>query len=218
MPNLNWPKIVTVFGKGFEERHINIYFADTKLFSFLTAEGFSGTLSRPSDQQVDFLSPVETNVGGNKSNNFIDRRYSLETNIDDLGRVEHTLRIGYINGGGEVYKNRVRIYLPAGTKLTRASWGEAELLKEAASFTEYGRGGYSVYFEVAPKEQKSLILEYFTPIKLNIKTPGTKYVLEVSKQAGTDQDPFTWTLKGVKKQTVNTDLLKDRRFEVELSQ
>ena len=214
LPDLNWPQIITVFGKSFEEKHINVYFADSKLFSYLSAEGFIGGMSRPQDQPTDFLFPVETNVGGNKANNFIDRRYNLETNIDDLGRVGHSLRIGYINGGQQPYKNRMRIYLPAGTKLTRASWGESELLKEAASFTEYDRGGYSIYFEVAPKEQKSLILEYLTLIKLNIKTPGAKYILEVSKQAGTDRDPFTWTLKGVKKQTVNTDLLKDRRFEV----
>ncbi len=216
LPNLNWPQIVNNFAKSFEEKHINIYLSDSKLFSFLSASGFSGSLPAP-NQTTDFLEAVETNIGGNKVNGLLDRRYNLETNIDDLGRITHQLKISYINGGKESYKNRMRIYFPAGTKLTRASWSELDLLKDAVSFTEYGRGGESFVFELSPKEQRTLILEYSIPLKLNLKVAGAKYTLDVLKQPGTDQDPFIWTLKGVKQKTVNTDLLKDRKFEVEFS-
>lgn len=218
LPDLNWPEITLWFGKNFEQKHLLLYFADTKLFSYLVSSGFSASFPRPAEKTEkvgDLLSLVETNIGEGV-NFYIDKRYSLETNINKEGKISHFLKLTYTNSSNQAllgkYKVRMRVYFPAGTKLERLSWGEEDLLKETSSFTDYGRGGYSFIFEVLSKEQKTLILEYQVPIKLNIAS--STYYLDVLKQPGTSSDSFIWHLKGVKDQIVNTDLSKDKRFEV----
>ena len=124
----------------------------------------------------------------------------------------------------------MRVYLPTGTKLTRALWGEKEITTDVSGFVDYGRTGYSVLLELLPKEQKTLVLDYQTPIKLDFKNSKATYRLDVVKQAGTLKDPLQWTITypisyqlvsdqakviGPQEQTISTDLSVDRSFEVE---
>lgn len=224
IPDLNWPKIVSWFGGGVESKHILVYFENKKIFSFLIAEGFSASMPRPSNEQFDLLSVFETSIGEDRSNDYSDRRFNLTTRIDNLGSIIHNLKISYTNANpaGSSYKNRMRIYLPAGSKLIKASLGESDLMKTSTSTIEYGRLVYTFIFEMLPKEQKSLILEYEVPIKLNLSSESTNYRLDIIKQPGTSSEPFEWritypeNLLKTKSQTnIVTDLGKDRSFAVE---
>lgn len=241
VPQQNWPGITGSIGKSFEEKHFLAYLSDPKLFSYVDALNFSGALPRPSDiklgEMTDFLSLVEANLGANKSNYYIDRKLKLETGIGKEGELTHRLRAAYTNRSpSEVwpagkYKNRMRVYLPFGSKLERALWGEKDITKEVTSFTDYGRSGYSFLIELDVKEQKTLVLDWELANKFNFTDNKATYRLDVIKQAGTLKDPLEWNLtfpinyklelnkekSGPQEYNIITDLSKDRRFEVKFS-
>lgn len=237
LPQNNWPGIIGSLGKSLDEKHSSIYLNDPKLFSFIVSQNWTHALPRQTEQNAakDFLSMVEANLGANKVNYYLDRSYSLETVVGKFGEVRHRLRINYTNRSpsdtfpGGRYKNRMRIYLPFGSQLSRVLWGEADITKSISSFVDFGRSGYSLLLELAPKEQKTLVLDYTVPVKLDFKDNKATYNLDVIKQAGTGKDPFQWTMSypinykiasdqtgkiGPQEQRISTDLSIDRSFEV----
>jgi len=242
LPNQNWPGIVTSLGRSLEKKHLSIYLDNQTLFSYIIAQNWGGVLPRPvvanEGVMADLLIPVEANLGANKANYYLDRKYNLETVIGKDGEVGHRLRVAYINRSpsdafpGGKYKNRMRVYLPSGTKLNRALWGEKDISKEVTSFTDYGRSGFSFLTELLPKEQKTLILDYQLPTKLSFKNNQAVYRLDIVKQAGTLKDPFVWSVTypiniklsssktqkiGPQEQTIKTDLSENRTFELEFT-
>jgi len=93
--------------------------------------------------------------------------------------------------------------------------------------------------ELYPKEQKTLVLDYTAPVKLDFKEGKADYQLDIIKQPGTLKDPFKWVISyplsfqvvsdqtnpdliGTKtidpqQQTIQTDLSTDRSFEVQFT-
>ena len=242
LPKQNWPGIVTAVGVALEEKHISIYLNDSQLFAYLLAQNWAGVLPRTAVSKdgplKDLLAPVEANLGGNKVNYYLDRQYSLQTSIGKEGEIRHHLKITYLNASpsnawpGGLYKNRMRVYLPFGSKMIRVLWGEVDITRSMTSFVDFGRSGYSMLLELAPKEQKALILDYEPPVNLEFKDNLASYRLDVIKQAGTLRDPFEWKLTfpinyklvsqdaqkfAPQEQIIQTDLSKDRSFEVVFS-
>lgn len=240
VPHQNYSGIVSALGRSLDQKHISMYLNDPKLFSYLQSQNWTSAMPRQpvlkTDFFEDFIAPVEANLGANKSNYYLDRNYNLETVIGKDGEVSHRLRIAYTNRSPSdafpagIYKNRFRIYLPFGTKLSRALWGEKEITPEVKSFVDYGRSGYSMFLELSPKEQKTLVLDFGVPGKLDFKAGRAKYKLNVVKQAGTLKDPFIWKISypisyslasgetkklGPQEQTIQTDLSVDRSFMLE---
>lgn len=241
-PQNNWPGIISGIGKSLDEKHISIYLNDPKLFSYIMSQNWASLLPRQSDQNNDFLSIIEANLGANKANYYLDKSYNLETVVGKDGEIKHRARINFINKSpseafpGGSYKNRMRVYLPFGSKITRVLWGEADITKSVSGFVDYGRSGYSLLLELAPKEQKNLVIDWNVPLKLEFKDGKADYRLDVIKQAGTLKDPFIWTITypisyqltssktgvpnghkqiGPQEQSIETDLSRDRSFEVE---
>ncbi len=228
----NWSGIVSSMDKSLQTKQMSIYLDDPKLFSYLASEKWTSVMprqtSQASDLTQDFLAVVEANVGANKANYFLDRSYSLETTFGKSGEVNQRLRISFINRSTSntfpqgVYKDRLRVYLPFGTKLVRALWSEKDITNDAKGFVDYGRSGYSMLLILNPKEQKTLVLDYQLSDKLNFKDGVGKYRLDIIKQAGTIKDPLSWSISyplGYQKlkgeNDIKTDLSSDRSFEVE---
>jgi hypothetical protein len=239
VPKQNWPGIVRSLGRSFQEKQLLVYLADPKLFSYLASENFAGAIPRQGifkeGQIDDFLSMTEANLGANKANFYLDRSIKLETGVGKEGEVNHKLRIAYTNRSPSgvwpagIYKNRMRIYLPFGTKLIKAMWGEKDVTSSVNTFVDYGRTGYSVLLELNPKEQKTLILDYQLANKITFKIGKALYSLDIIKQPGTLHDPLEWNLTypinfriqsnstkktGSQEHVASTDLSTDRRFEV----
>lgn len=238
LPQKNWPAILTALGKSLEEKHISLYLNDPKPFSYLVSQNWTHVLPRQSNENAnkDFLSIIEANLGANKVNYYLDRSYDLHTVVEKDGNLRHRLRVSFLNRSpsdafpGGKYKNRMRLYLPFGTKLIRAIWGETDITKNITGFVDYGRSGYSMLLELDPKEQKILVLDYEVPIKIEFQDGKATYRLDVVKQAGTGKDPFVWTVTypisyqlipnqtgetSPQEQSISTDLSVDRSFEVE---
>ncbi|MBI2596691.1 DUF4012 domain-containing protein [Candidatus Daviesbacteria bacterium] len=240
LPNQNWPEIMTSLSRSLERKHMSIYLDDPILFSYIVSENWAGLMPRPSlgdeEFKADFLALVEANLGVNKANYYLDRSYNLETNVDKEGEILHKLKITYTNRSPSdvfpagKYKNRMRIYLPTGSKLTKVLWGEDDMTKKVTSFMDYGRTGYSFLIELLPKEQKELVIDYSTPVRVEFKQGKAQYKLEVIKQAGTLKDPFEWRVIypidmklasgqareiGPQQYSVKTDLSEDRIFQLQ---
>ncbi len=244
LSNQNWPAIIKALSDNLEQKHLLLYLSDPILFSYVTSENWGGVMPRgvedPLGETRDFLSIVESNMGANKANFYLVRKQNLATSIGKEGQIFHTLKIDYQNNSvsevfpGGKYKNRFRIYLPLGAKLTRASLGEADLLPGFTAFSDYGRTGYTSLFEINPKEKKTLILDYTLQKPLSLVDSKVAYRLDVIKQAGTDKDQFDWTLTypinysisqdmsdaltSGQEVKISTELQKDRSFSVHFTQ
>ena len=235
LPQNNWPGIISALGRSLDEKHVGVYLNDPKMFSYIASQNWTHALPRQSSSSGDFLSLVEANLGANKVNYYLDRSYNLETVVGKEGEIKHRMRISYINRSPSdtfpagTYKNRMRIYLPIGAKMTRALWGEADITKKMTGFSDYGRAGYSLLMELAPREQKTLVLDYTVPVKVEFKEDIATYRLDIIKQMGLLTDPFVWTISypisyqlvsdavkkiGPQQYSISTDLSRDRSFEV----
>lgn len=235
----NWPWIVSSLAAALEEKHALVYLDDPKLFSYAVSQNWAGAMPRPSGKKegvfADFLSLNEANLGANKANYYLTRNYRLETIIGKDGEIRHRLKINYLNASpGEAwpagkYKNRVRLYLPFGSKLIRVLWGETDVTHLASNFADYGRSGYSFPLTLLPQEQKNLVLDYEIAGKLEFKDNKSSYRIDIIKQPGTLKEPLEWKLVypinyklegagegaiGPQEQIISSDMSQDRSFEV----
>jgi nucleoside-diphosphate-sugar epimerase len=244
LSNQNWPAIIKALSDNLEQKHLLIYLSDPVLFSYVTSENWGGVMPRgvedPLGETRDFLAVVESNMGANKSNFYLNRTQRLATSIGKEGQIFHTLKIDYQNNSvsevfpGGKYKNRFRVYLPLGAKLTKATLGEVDLLPGFSAFSDYGRTGYTSLFEINPKEKKSLILDYSLPKPLSFVEGKVKYRLDIIKQSGTEKDPFEWiltypinyevsqensdALADTQELKISTELIRDLSFTAQFTQ
>lgn len=243
LSNQNWPAIIAAVSESLEQKHLMIYLSDQQILSYLTTENWAGILPRgvvtPQGEALDFLAAVESNMGANNANYYLERKYQLDTQIDKDGGVTHKLTIHYKNNSPSdafpagVYKNRFKIYVPLGSRLTKVIFGEADITGKFSTFSDYGRTGYSTLLLLYPKEQKNLVLTYNLPKPLQFNEEKVYYRLDVIKQAGTNSDSFDWNLTFPKNYSaesfqpsknapqeinISTDLQRDRSFAVNFAQ
>lgn len=226
----NWTDTGRALYLAAREKHLMVYMSDPLFFSFLTTQGWVGVVPEEGREKVGeregFLAFSEANIGNGYPNQTLKRSFNLESNIDKAGWVSHKLTVAYSNAG--IYKARLKVYLPAGTKLVKAIWGNNEITKEVKSFSDYGRTGYSMVLELKPKEEKELKLEYQDAKSLSWEANTAKYKLQVIKQPGTSADKFdfklvfppSWQANSTQESTGQlsflTDFSQDRSFEIVL--
>lgn len=242
LSNQNWPAIIQAVGDSLEQKHMMVYLADPSLFSFLVSENWAGVLPRGSEvvegQTNDLLAISESNMGANKSNYYLDRKIDLKVAIGKESELFHTLTINYKNNSPSTvfpagaYKNRIKIYLPLGAKLTKVTFGDEDITKNVGVFSDYGRTGFSTFVTINPKEEKRLVYEYQLSGPLSFKDRVANYRLDVIKQPGTNWDQFNFnftypihmSLVKVPSQaavsdqdvTISTDMVVDRAFDISL--
>jgi nucleoside-diphosphate-sugar epimerase len=235
----NWPAIIQAISKSLKEKHMLVYLEDPSLFSYLASSNWSGVFPRAGEaregETSDFLAVIESNMGANKANYFLQRKYTLNVSFTKEGKVMHNLKINYKNTSPSeifpagIYKNRIKVYTPLGSKLTKATFGETDVTSQFVGFSDYGRSAFSALIQIAPKETKSLVLEYELKDPLSFKENNSIYKIEVFKQPGTISDPLDFILTypinykieekpgegstGVQEVKIVTDMLTDRVFQ-----
>ncbi|OGE31041.1 hypothetical protein A2631_05160 [Candidatus Daviesbacteria bacterium RIFCSPHIGHO2_01_FULL_44_29] len=234
----NWPEIIKTLSVSLDERHLLIYLSDPQLLSYAASVDWVGLVPRPAPERVgeraDFLYVTEANMGQNKANAYVSRSLFLTTTIGKEGEIKHFLKLHYKNSSqteSEVegsYKNRLRLFLPAGSRLIQSRYKDTNISTKVSSASDYGRSVYSTLLELAPKEEGDLIFEYTLPQPLDFKDQQAAYQLDILKQPGTLSDGLDWTLQfptglsvegvdsSTKKDelTISTDLQQNRSFRV----
>lgn len=118
-------KVLSLVGKGLEEKDIMVYFSQNELEATMEDLGFTGSLKQTSG---DSLMVVDTNLGGGKTDGVIDEAVNVEVNIAEDGTVLNTVTVTRTHRGmkNELFRGAnnvdyMRLYVPEGSVLMNAS-------------------------------------------------------------------------------------------------
>jgi hypothetical protein len=143
-----YSEIMQAMNNSFQEKHILIYFLDERLQQLALHYNLGGELYKA---PKDYLSVVHSNIGGFKTDGVMEDTMSLNTRIDENGKIINTIEIQRAHKGGATeYEwwnqdsiNYMRVYLPQGSQIIRAEGytkrEKVELAEDTASFEQDSR-------------------------------------------------------------------------------
>lgn len=127
-------KILGVMEESLREKHILLYSQNENIQKMIQAAGWSGEIIQSSG---DYLSVINTNISGYKTDGVIDETIEHEARIGNDGSVVDTVTITRRHNGGNTpydFWNRVnadymRVYVPKGSQLLSAQGQTRETVK-----------------------------------------------------------------------------------------
>ena len=179
------------FSSWKKSRAIQIYFKDPSFQNFFDTFEFSGK-PQPLSQDFygDYLGLVNSNIGGGKSDIFIDQKVALNSFINEDGLVNNNLKIerthlgqnekySFFNSANQTY---LKIFTPKSSRLEAAEGGLAKTLTPLANYSgdEYLTDSLLSQTESTKKEYLSFSqIESFIEYNRNVfatwlKTPAGK--------------------------------------------
>lgn len=230
----NWVVLAKNSEVSLSQKDLLVYLSDPNAFSYLSSNGLAGNIITPIKEKIgernESLMLSETNMTQGQDSTAIKRSINIESKLDISGTISHKLTIGYeatetLTGP---YKNRLKVYLPGGTKMIKTTWGNNDI-KDVSSFSDYGMSGYSMLLTLGMGEQKQLIMEYQDLIPAKFDNNQLKYSLNIIKQVGQEAIPVDFKLtfpEGIKVESnlqngmgevsAKDQLTQDKNFEVVL--
>lgn len=199
-PSKYWGKLFSeVMIKNLNEKHIVMFLKDSDSQKSLEKIDFAGRIN---DYSGDYLSIVDTNFAGAKSNMFVTQKVKVETNIKGDGTVEKTVTIDYQNkyphsdcnlerGGlcmNATLRDWLRIYVPKGAKLTSFQGSE----KATKTYDDLGKTVFEGFLNINPEGSSKVVVKY----ELAQKIKENEYKILIQKQAGTYNNAYEVLLNG----------------------
>lgn len=178
----NWIELVDLSFNLLNERNVMIYSVDNQEQQLLKDLGYAGEIKSFAG---DYLHVNDSNLGGYKTNLYLQEEVEQELTRLDSGIWQKTVKIKYYNPQpldnwlSYYYKDFVRLYVPLGSKLVSIN-GEME---NWGSWEELGKTVFGAYFVAAPQEEHFLTFIYDLPSGAVGKD---FYQLLVQKQSGTN--------------------------------
>ncbi len=229
LTSLNQPDkltgIVDVLQTSLEQKDIVLFHNDQSAQALITQLGWAGDLAATTG---DYLAVVDTNIAGGKTNAMIDQTIDHQASIADDGTITDTVTIRLEHKGdpadllsGVVYKDYLRLYVPADSQLQSAtgfnppdpklflapspdSVIDEDLQRISGQILvddrfgvsvnqEFGKQVFGGWAQVAPGDSTTITVQYILPFRLPLSVwkPTNTYTLFVQKQAGS----FTPLLK-----------------------
>ncbi len=119
-------KAMSVIGESLNEKHILIYSKNYELEKIISANGWSGEIL---GTQKDYLSVINTNINGFKTDGVVEENIVHKAEIQDDGSIIDSVSITRKHNGGKtnydwwnrVNANYMRVYVPQGSKLLSVS-------------------------------------------------------------------------------------------------
>ncbi len=199
-----------------EGRHIQMYFLNEKHQQAVETINAAGRLVG-SDKAQDFLAIINANLGGAKSNLFIDYKVNQVISAPENGRITKTVEITYENRHkadncnleagllclNSTLRDWTRLYIPAGSELVEAQGfnGEAKVYEE---------NGFAVidgFFTLEPLAQAKLKITYTVPYT------AENYKVKLWKQGGISPIPTVMDVTGGQEEIlVNKDMIYEAEF------
>lgn len=214
----NLGKIGSKLYKAIQQKHIMMYSSDPEIQDLFDAFSVSGRIYQTAENE-DYLSIINTSIGGTKSDQFVEENILHDTVIDQHGNIIDEVSIkrshlwsddiyfywkrilaGYgfqdmpdqliDNLGRGRNKVNMRIYVPAGSVLIDSSGKDV--------LTKYDDSLKKTYFyaimEIKAGEVGNLTVKYKLPFSLDITNPAATYKLVVQKQPGSRGSIFNKTM------------------------
>lgn len=186
-PNQQWPQLMGIGLNEIAQRHVQMYFFDESAQK--SAETINAAGRMMPVENSDFLGIVDANLGGAKSNLFVDYEVEQVISAPENGMITKTVEITYKNSrrgdncnleAGLLCLNSTlrdwnRLYLPAGSELVEAQGFTAEP-------KVYQEAGFQVvdgFFILEPNSQAKVRVTYKVPY-----TDTETYRLKLWKQGG----------------------------------
>ena len=210
--------LATVGLNAINQKHVLFYLFDEKAQKAVEAFNMAG---RVRETQGDYTLLVDANLGGAKSDLFIDRKVnqSIETGSD--GTVTKTLTVIYNNPfkasncnllAGELclnglYRNYFRLYVPLGSKLLESTGSEIEVTTSEELGKTVFAGFYGDKAPLRPQSKTKISFKYQLPFKVN---SGEPYDLLIQKQPGIEKYQYSITHNG---KLEEFDLVADKELK-----
>jgi len=136
-------KTADAFLSGLKEKQILLYSQNTDLEKIIIRQGWSGEIIPTSR---DYISVINTNINGFKTDAAIEENIEHQTEIQADGRVVDTVTITRKHTGGDsqydwlnkVNADYMRVYVPQGAKLLEASGQTREVDKPPLDYDSLG--------------------------------------------------------------------------------
>jgi hypothetical protein len=111
-----------VLEEGLEERHILLYSRDREIQALIEGQGWSGKVL---EAKKDYLSVVNSNINGYKSDGVVDETIGHKVEIQEDGSIVDTVTVTRRHNGGytdqewwnHVNADYMRVYVPRGSRL-----------------------------------------------------------------------------------------------------
>ena len=186
-PKSSWPKLLEAGLDSLRQKHMLLYLKDQNAQAAAERLNFAG---RVYQYDGDYLYIDETNFGGAKSNLYIQEKVKQTVKKDKDGKLHKTITIEYKyprkmdncslerKGGlclAGIYRDWIRIYVPKGSTLIKASGTEVPL----SPTEELDKTVFEGFLTLRPEGAIKVELEYTVPIK-----PEKEYKLLIQKQPG----------------------------------
>ena len=156
----NIAKTIGAISSGLSEKHILLYFENQKLQEIISKKNWTGEIL---DAQKDYLSIINSNINGYKTDGVIDETITHSTEIQNNGEIINTVQISRYHKGGnfdyewwnKVNANYMRVYVPLGSKLLEVQGQTRETVKEPLDYLALGFRRNSLI----EKEENSMITD-----------------------------------------------------------
>lgn len=232
--------LLDMITKSLNEKQIVLYFDDPEIQAVFDQQYWSGKMIQPvctSNSKnciVDYLMPVEANLGVNKANFYINRVVTLNVSIDSKGKIKNRFIMQLTNESpkdtfpGGVYRNYLQVYLPANVHIKQITKNGTLVEQYDKNERQHTSVGFLV--EIQPQASSEIVIDYELNSVLE-KGKGV-YQLIVQKQIGSGNYDFSFSLSLgngvytvnqnfsplVKENTIhyNTSIKTDKIFFVEL--
>ncbi|KKT78357.1 MAG: hypothetical protein UW73_C0003G0005 [Microgenomates group bacterium GW2011_GWB1_44_8] len=200
-------RMPALFETGLEsvlDKHVFFYFPEKKVQDAMETFNLAG---RVREAPSDYLFIVDSNMGGAKSNLYI--QVEVNDTVEWKGEsAVHDLTISYKNPQkgdqwlNAPYRNWFRIYVPKGARLNSGTGSEMPVKQTE----ELGKTVFEGFFTMRPLGVLKLNFKYEVPL-----AKGSEYSLLVQKQGGTGGHRYSVTLNGNKN---NFELLSDKELRL----
>ncbi len=214
-PKQNWPQLFTTGLNSLAGRHAQMYFFDQNAQAAAEKINAAGRMTAAAEG-TDFLGVVDANLGGAKSNLYINYDVKQVISAPENGKLTKTVEITYKNDhradncnleAGLLCLNSTlrdwhRLYLPAGAELVQAQGFTAEP-------KVYEENGFQVvdgFFILEPMSQAKIKVTYTVPY-----TDTETYRLKLWKQGGISPVKHLLDINGSEE-----EVLMDKDVTVEL--
>ncbi len=228
-PSKYWGQLFQMALAQINEKHILAYFTDTESQKAVEAFNMAGRIMTGEDTAPvlkykdgadwDYLHINQANMAGQKSNMFVQAKYTKEVTTNTDGTISTKLTIDYKNPfpGSDCnlehgnlclnapLRNWVRIYVPKGSTLKEAkgtvspSNGKPQ---DMITYESFGKTVFEGFNVINPQGIAKLELTYTSPVKVS----GAYNVL-IQKQPGTEGQDFILKVNGKEKKfPLQTDI------------
>lgn len=197
-------KLIDGLKKSLDEKQMVLYVDDMDVQGTFDELYWSGRTLKPKCARndianciVDYVFPLDANLGVNKANFFITRPLSLDIVIDGEGKVSHELVIKYKNASyvdifpGGRYKNYLQLLFPVDTIVKDITQNNTRIITRDERNEEYKIIGF--LSEIPPQQSKEVRIKYELP--RTIGKGNGMYQLIVQKQIGSPNSDFQLNIR-----------------------